>query len=38
MSRLLIRSTQGISNLQSGTVFNYALVMIVFTSLFILGF
>ena len=38
VSRLLIRSTQGVSNLQSGTVFNYALIMIVFTSLFILGF
>ena len=38
MSQLFIRSTQGVSNLQSGTVFNYALIMIVFTSLFILGF
>lgn len=37
-SQLLIRSTQRVSNLQSGTVFNYALIMIVFTSLFILGF
>ena len=37
-SQLLIRSTQRISNLQSGTVFNYALIMIVFTSLFLLGF
>ena len=36
-SQLLIRSTQRVSNLQSGTVFNYALIMIVFTSLFILG-
>ena len=38
MSQLSIRATQGISNLQSGTVFNYALIMIVFTSLFIMGF
>ena len=37
-SLLAIRATQGVSNLQSGTVFNYALIMIVFTSLFILGF
>nr|YP_009093889.1 NADH dehydrogenase subunit 5 [Poecillastra laminaris]AIT59116.1 NADH dehydrogenase subunit 5 [Poecillastra laminaris] len=36
-SQLLIKSTQRASNLQSGTVFNYALIMIVFTSLFILG-
>lgn len=36
-SQVLIRSTQRVSNLQSGTVFNYALIMIVFTSLFILG-
>ena len=38
MSQALIRSTQRVSNLQSGTVFNYALIMIVFTTLFILGF
>ncbi len=37
-SQLLIRFTQRVSNLQSGTVFNYALIMIVFTSLFLLGF
>ena len=37
-SWLLIRFTQRVSNLQSGTVFNYALIMIALTSLFILGF
>lgn len=36
-AQLLIRSTQRVSNLQSGTVFNYVLIMIVFTSLFIFG-
>ena len=37
VSRILIRLTQNISNLQSGMVFNYALIMIVFTTLFLLG-
>lgn len=37
ISRILIRLTQNISNLQSGMVFNYALTMIVFTTLFLLG-
>lgn len=34
---VLIKSTQKISNLQSGVVFNYALIMIVFTTLFLSG-
>jgi NADH-ubiquinone oxidoreductase chain 5 len=37
ISRILIRLTQNISDLQSGMVFNYALTMIVFTTLFLLG-
>ena len=37
-AQFLIRSTQKVSNLQSGAVFNYVLIMIVFTSLFIKGF
>lgn len=37
ISRVLIRLTQNISGLQSGMVFNYALTMIVFTTLFLLG-
>jgi len=35
ISRILIKLTQNISNFQSGMVFNYALVMIVFTTLFL---
>lgn len=34
---MLIKLTQNFSNLQSGLVFNYALIMIVFTTLFISG-
>ena len=37
ISKILIRLTQNISNFQSGMVFNYALIMIVFTTLFLLG-
>lgn len=37
ISRILIKLTQNISNFQSGMVFNYALIMIVFTALFLLG-
>ena len=37
ISNILIKLTQSISNLQSGMVFNYALIMIVFTTLFISG-
>ena len=37
VSAILIRLTQNISNFQSGMVFNYALIMIVFTTLFISG-
>lgn len=37
ISRILIKLTQNISNFQSGMVFNYALIMIVFTVLFLLG-
>ena len=37
ISRVLIRLTQNISNFQSGMVFNYALIMIVFTTLFLSG-
>ena len=36
VAQCLIKSTQKVSNLQSGAVFNYVLIMIVFTSLFIL--
>lgn len=38
VSRLLIKLTQKISNLQSGMVFNYVLIMIVFLGLFISGY
>ena len=38
ISRLLIRLTQNISNLQSGMVFNYVLIMIIFTVLLISGY
>ena len=37
VSIIFIKLTQNISNLQSGMVFNYALIMIVFTTLFISG-
>nr|YP_010596877.1 NADH dehydrogenase subunit 5 [Cliona patera]WAK85271.1 NADH dehydrogenase subunit 5 [Cliona patera]WAK85285.1 NADH dehydrogenase subunit 5 [Cliona patera]WAK85299.1 NADH dehydrogenase subunit 5 [Cliona patera]WAK85313.1 NADH dehydrogenase subunit 5 [Cliona patera]WAK85327.1 NADH dehydrogenase subunit 5 [Cliona patera] len=37
ISRIFIKLTQFISNLQSGMVFNYALIMIVFTTLFLSG-
>nr|YP_001648544.1 NADH dehydrogenase subunit 5 [Iotrochota birotulata]ABW83879.1 NADH dehydrogenase subunit 5 [Iotrochota birotulata] len=38
VSRLLVRLTQNISNLQSGMVFNYVLIMIIFTALFLFGY
>ena len=38
ISRLLIRLAQNISSLQSGMVFNYVLIMIIFTVLFISGY
>ncbi len=38
ISGLLIRLTQNISNFQSGMVFNYVLIMIVFTVLLIFGY
>lgn len=38
ISKLLIRLTQNISNLQSGMVFNYVLIMIIFTVLLISGY
>lgn len=38
ISRLLIRLTQNISNFQSGMVFNYVLIMIIFTVLLISGY
>ena len=38
ISKILIKLTQNISNLQSGMVFNYALIMIIFTTLFISGY
>ena len=38
ISGLLIRLTQNISNLQSGMVFNYVLIMIIFTVLLISGY
>lgn len=38
ISRLLVRLTQNISNFQSGMVFNYVLIMIVFTVLLIFGY
>ena len=38
ISGLLIRLTQNISNFQSGMVFNYVLIMIVFTVLLISGY
>lgn len=37
ISKFLIGVSQKISNLQSGLVFNYALIMLVFTTLFISG-
>lgn len=37
IARVLIKLTQNISKYQSGMVFNYALIMIVFTTLFISG-
>lgn len=37
ISFVIINITQKISNLQSGMVFNYALIMIIFTTLFISG-
>nr|ATI10793.1 NADH dehydrogenase subunit 5 [Plenaster craigi] len=37
VSRILINITQNVSNLQSGLVFNYVLIMLVFTTLFISG-
>nr|AND97079.1 NADH dehydrogenase subunit 5 [Tethya sp. XMU02001079] len=37
ISKVLIKLTQVISNFQSGMVFNYALIMIVFTALFLSG-
>jgi len=37
ISKILIKLTQNASNLQSGVVFNYALIMIVSTTLFISG-
>jgi NADH-ubiquinone oxidoreductase chain 5 len=37
ISSVIINITQKISNLQSGMVFNYALIMIIFTTLFISG-
>lgn len=37
ISKILIKLTQNISNFQSGMVFNYALIMIVFTTLFLSG-
>lgn len=37
LSFVIINITQKISNLQSGMVFNYALIMIIFTTLFISG-
>ena len=38
ISSILINMTQNVSNLQSGLVFNYALIMLVFSTLFISGF
>ena len=38
ISRLLIKLTQNISNYQSGMVFNYVLIMIIFMALFISGY
>lgn len=38
VSRVLIRLTRNISNLQSGMVFNYVLIMIIFTALFLFGY
>lgn len=37
VSRVIINLTQKMSNLQGGMVFNYALIMIFFTTLFISG-
>ena len=38
ISRILIGLTQKISNFQSGMVFNYVLIMIIFMALFISGY
>lgn len=38
ISRLLIRWTQNISSFQSGLVFNYVLIMIIFTVFFLSGY
>lgn len=38
ISGLLVRLTQNISNLQAGKVFNYVLIMIIFTVLLISGY
>nr|YP_009158772.1 NADH dehydrogenase subunit 5 [Crella elegans]AKO90229.1 NADH dehydrogenase subunit 5 [Crella elegans] len=38
ISRVLIRLTQNISNFQSGMMFNYVLIMIIFTVLLISGY
>lgn len=38
ISKIFIKLTQNMSNLQSGMVFNYALIMIIFTTLFISGY
>ena len=38
ISNILINMTQNVSNLQSGLVFNYVLIMLVFSTLFISGF
>ena len=37
LSKIFINLTQNISNFQSGMVFNYVLIMIIFTTLFISG-
>ena len=37
ISQLMIRLTQGVSNLQSGMVFNYALVILIGVAVLILG-
>ena len=37
VSSVIINITQKISNLQSGMIFNYALIMLIFTTLFISG-
>ncbi len=37
ISQFVIRLTQGVSNLQSGMVFNYALVILIGVTVLILG-